>query len=93
MKRECVSGTTVKRSRPVVCKNLDKAENVDTFIEGVTKYHATEHGPVKWRESPEHFCKKTTRPVAAQAALAQKLQIFGLTTLRNGGGRLQDVVK
>ncbi|MEM1005105.1 MAG: DUF1636 domain-containing protein [Pseudomonadota bacterium] len=40
-----------------VYEHLNETEHVDTIIEGVTKYLATEDGLVKWRERPEHFRK------------------------------------
>ena len=40
-----------------VYANLDEARDVDTIVEGTTRYHATADGLVSWRERPVHFRK------------------------------------
>ncbi|MGV6849281.1 MAG: DUF1636 family protein [Marinibacterium sp.] len=37
--------------------NLDPASQVETIVEGVSKYLGTKNGLVPWRERPEHFRK------------------------------------
>ncbi|GGH32962.1 Predicted metal-binding protein [Cribrihabitans marinus] len=40
-----------------VYANLNEAHDVDTIVEGTTRYHATADGLVPWRERPVHFRK------------------------------------
>lgn len=37
--------------------NIDPATQLETVVEGVTKYASTKDGLVPWRERPEHFRK------------------------------------
>ena len=51
-----------------VYENLNETDHVETIIEGVTKYLATDDGLVKWRERPEHFrknCAARIPPIGA----------------------------
>jgi len=55
----CSQGCTIAlrgRGRwTYVYGRLDDGADVDTVLEGVAKYQATDDGVVPWRERPEHF--------------------------------------
>jgi len=57
----CTQGCTIAlRSHgrwTYVYGNIDPETQIETVIDGVTRYAATENGLVPWRERPQHFKK------------------------------------
>ncbi|WP_425043325.1 DUF1636 family protein [Primorskyibacter sp. S87] len=52
-----------------VYENLHEANDIETIVDGASKYHATQDGLVPWRERPVHFrknCAARIPPIGAR---------------------------
>ena len=57
LKRGCTIALRSPGRWTYVYGNIDPAAQLETVVEGVTRYAATPDGLVPWRERPEHFRK------------------------------------
>ena len=57
----CTQGCTIALRSPgrwtYVYGNIDPETQIETVVDGVTRYAATADGLVPWRERPQHFKK------------------------------------
>lgn len=77
--QNCEAGCTVAlrggNRWTYVYGGLDEVADIDTLVDGATRYHATADGLIPWRERPEHFKRNCVARIPPITSAAPNLKV------------------